>query len=145
MRRLRENIWLSGAFISLLSSVFTLAVVGNLSLATLAENHLNDVRVAMLSLPRPQSRNIAVVLVTDETLANYPYRSPLDRLLIADLLDELEQSSVAAIGINVLFDRPTEPDKDQILYDRLRKLEIPVVLSRVSTTSGFSAKKVRLH
>jgi class 3 adenylate cyclase/CHASE2 domain-containing sensor protein len=142
LRRLRENIWLSGAFISLLSSGFTLAVIENLSLATLAENHLTDVRVVMLSLPRPQSRNIAIVLVTDETLADYPYRSPLDRLLIANLLDELEQRSVAAIGINVLFDRPTEPDKDRILYDRLRKLEVPVILSKVSTTSGFSAEQV---
>lgn len=142
LRKMRENAWLSGALISLLSTVFTLTVIENVSLAMLAENHLSDVRVAMLSPPRPQSPNIAVVLITDETLANYPYRSPLDRLLIANLLTELEQAGAAAIGINVLFDRPTEPDKDQVLYERLRSLEIPVVLSRVSTTSGFSAEQI---
>ncbi len=142
LRRLRQNQWLSGAFISLLVTLFTLVVIENISLAALAENHLTDVRVAMLSLPRPQSRNIAVVLINDDTLANYPYRSPLDRELIADLLAELEQNSVAAIGINVLFDRPTEPAKDQILYERLRSLSVPVVLSRVSTTTGFSAEQI---
>ena len=142
MRRLRENVWLSAVFITMLSTVFTLLVVEKVSLARLAENHLTDVRVAMLSLPRPQSKNIAVVLINDDTLANYPYRSPLDRELIANLLEELERASVAAIGINVLFDRPTEPEKDQLLYDRLRSLSVPVVLSRVSTTSGFSAKQI---
>ncbi len=142
LRKMRENAWLSGALISLLATAFTLTVIENVSLAVLAENHLSDVRVAMLSPPRPQSPNIAVVLITDETLANYPYRSPLDRLLIANLLTELEQAGVVAIGVNVLFDRPTEPDKDKILYERLRSLEIPVVLSRVSTTSGFSAEQI---
>lgn len=139
---MRENAWLSGAVISLLTTAFTVLVTGNVSLATLAENHLSDVRIAMLSPPRPQSPNIAVVMIDDETLANYPYRSPLDRELIANLLIELEQSSVAAIGINVLFDRPTEPDKDQLLYERLRSLSVPVVLSRVSSTSGFSAAQI---
>jgi len=142
LRRLRENVWLSGAVISLLTTLFTALVVENLSLASLAENHLTDVRVAMLSTPRPQSQNIAVVLIDDETLANYPYRSPLDRELIANLLTELEQTAVAGIGINVLFDRPTEADKDLLLYERLRSLKVPVVLSRVSTTIGFSAEQV---
>ena len=139
---MRENAWLSGTVISLLTTGFTILVVNNVALVTLAENHLTDVRVAMLSPPRPQSQNIAVVLIDDDTLANYPYRSPLDRELIANLLTELEQSSVAGIGLNVLFDRPTEPAKDEVLYERLRSLKVPVVLSRVSTTAGFSAEQI---
>ena len=139
---MRENAWLSGTVISLLTTLFTAFVIEHVALASLAENHLTDVRVAMLSTPRPQSPNIAVVLIDDETLANYPYRSPLDRELIADLLTELEQSSVAGIGINVLFDRPTEPAKDQVLYERLHSLKVPLVLSKVSTTSGFSAEQI---
>ncbi len=139
LRRLRKNAWLSATFLTLVTATFTLAVIENVSLATLAENHLSDVRVAMLKPPRPQSTNIAIILVNDETLSNYPYRSPLDRKLIADLIFELEQHSVAAIGINVLFDRPTEPEKDQLLYERLHNTQIPVVLSQVSTVSGFSA------
>jgi class 3 adenylate cyclase len=141
-RNLRQNFWIVGVIIALLSSFFTLIVLNNVSLATLAENHLSDVRVAMLSPPRPQSENIAIVLIDDRTLARFPYRSPLDRSLITGLLDELEQRSVAAIGINVLFDRPTEPAKDMLLYERLRDVDVPIVLSRVSTTSGFSAEQI---
>ena len=143
LRQLRDNLWLSGTAIALLSTVFTLIVVGNFSLARLAENHLADVQVAMLSLPRPQSEKIAIVLIDDNTLAQYPYRSPLDRSLISDLLVALQQKSVAAIGVNVLFDRPTETHKDQRLYRELRRASVPIVLSKVSSSSGFSSEQVQ--
>jgi class 3 adenylate cyclase len=141
-RIMRQNSWIAIVIIALLASLFTLIILSNVSLATLAENHLSDVRVAMLSRPRPQSKNIAIVLINDKTLARFPYRSPVDRSLITDLLDELEQRSVAAIGINILFDRPTEPVKDMLLYERLRDVDVPIVLSRVSATSGFSAAQI---
>ena len=112
-------------------------------MAQLAENHLADVQVAMLSLPRPQSEKIAIVLIDDKTLSQYPYRSPLDRSLISDLMLSLQDKSVAAIGINVLFDRPTEKEKDQRLYQQLREATVPIVVARVSSISGFSAEQVR--
>ena len=142
LRRMRENIWLSALIISLLTTGFSLVVINHVALATLAENHLADVRMAMLTRPRPQSTNIAIVLIDDDTLAGYPYRSPLDRSLIAGLLDELENRGVAAIGIDVYFDRPTEPHKDRQLAARLQRLAMPVVVSRVSASTGFSAKQV---
>ncbi len=95
-----------------------------------------------MSPPRPQSSRIAVVLIDDDTLAGYPYRSPLDRSLIASMIDELERKNVAAIGINVLFDRPTEPAKDQLLYDRLRNAQVPIVLSKMSSSAGFTLAQV---
>ena len=84
---LKVNPWVAGTFITLLTTLFTFVVVGNMTLAILAENHLSDLRVAVLSPPVPQSKNIAVVLIDNKTLAQYPYRSPLDRSLIAGLLD----------------------------------------------------------
>ncbi|MCP4472004.1 MAG: CHASE2 domain-containing protein [Gammaproteobacteria bacterium] len=142
LRKLRDNLWLSGAAIALLSATFTFTVIANLSLAQLAENHFADMQVAMLSLPRPQSEDITIVLIDEKTVMKYPYRSPLDRSLISDLLQALEAKSVAAIGINVLFDRPTEADKDLRLYQQLRSTSVPVVLSKVSSSSGFSAEQV---
>lgn len=143
LHKLRDNLLLSGSAIALLSTAFSLIVVANLSLAQLAENHLADVQVAMLSLPRPQSEDIAIVLIDEKTVMKYPYRSPLDRSLISDLLQALQARSVAAIGINVLFDRPTEAHKDQRLYQQLRSTTVPVVLSKVSSSAGFSAEQVR--
>jgi class 3 adenylate cyclase len=62
-------------------------------------------------------------------------------MLIADLIDELERRSVTAIGLNLRFDRPTEPVKDKLLYDRLRSVEVPLVVSMVSNKTGYSDKQ----
>ncbi|MEM7563713.1 MAG: CHASE2 domain-containing protein, partial [Pseudomonadota bacterium] len=143
LRKIRENFWLSGIFLTIVTSAFTLVIFNNLSIAKLAENHLSDVRIAMLSRPLPQSTHIAIILITDKTLENYPYRSPLDRSLITEILEKLDSSSVAGIGINVLFDRPTEPVKDDALYQKLQQLSVPVVASQVSSSSGFSASQIQ--
>ncbi|MCH8835011.1 MAG: CHASE2 domain-containing protein, partial [Proteobacteria bacterium] len=54
------------------------------------ENRVADIRVAILSPPEPQHPDIVVVAVTEDTLAALPYRSPLDRRFLADLLRTLE-------------------------------------------------------
>ena len=129
----------------MISLALTLALYSagrNVALLELAENYLADVRVAVMTPPRPQSQAIAIVLIDEKTLENYPYRSPLDRSLIADLLAAIEARGAALIGINVLFDRATEADKDERLYQRLRAVQVPIVLSRVSPLTGFSARQV---
>lgn len=141
-RMLASNHWFAGVFIVVLVTFITVSMGRNVSLLELTENYLADVRMALMSAPRPQSERIAVVLINDTTLAQYPYRSPLDRSLIAGLLEELEGRGATAIGINVLFDRPTEPHKDALLYQRLRSARIPVVLSKLSSSTGFSLAQV---
>ena len=131
-----------GGLIALLVATVTVYIGRNIALLELAENYLYDVRLAMMSLPRPQSSRIAVVVINDETLRDYPYRSPLDRSLITSLIDQLERRKVAAIGINILFDRPTEPEKDRLLYQRLRNTRVPIVLSRISGTAGYSLAQI---
>ncbi|MFT5221126.1 MAG: adenylate cyclase [Planctomycetota bacterium] len=143
LSRLLKNFWVSSALIALVSTTFTLVVLNNVPLVELAENHLSDIRLASLSPLREQSRQISVVLINDETLAKLPYRSPLDRSVIADVLSELESRSVAMIGLNVLFDRPTEEEKDRLLYQRLRSLKVPIVVSKVANVSGFSEEQIK--
>lgn len=138
-----KNYWVSSALIAVVSTAFALVVLNNIPLVVLAENHLSDIRLASLSPLREQSRQITIVLINDETLANLPYRSPLDRSVIADVLSELESRSVAAIGLNVLFDRPTEKEKDDYLYQRLRSLKVPIVVSKVANVSGFSEAQIK--
>ncbi len=142
LRRYFANDWFVGSLIALLVAMISVSVGRNMALLELAENYLSDVRLAMMSPPRPQSSRIAVVVINDETLLDYPYRSPLDRSLIATLIDELERRKVAAIGINILFDRPTEADKDQMLYQRLRSSGVPIVLSRISGSVGYSLAQI---
>ena len=112
-----------------------------MQLVRVAENHFGDLRISLLTLPRPQSANIAVVLINEDTLATLPYRSPLDRALIADLLIQLDNLSVAAIGLNVVFDRPTEIEKDRYLYNTFRNIDIPVIVSALSDSGESNPQR----
>jgi adenylate cyclase len=56
---------------------------------------------------------LAVVLINQETLAGYPYHSPTPRNLLASLVTAVEAAEPAAIGIDIYFMRPTEPENDQ--------------------------------
>jgi hypothetical protein len=49
-----------------------------LPVVRVAENWSRDLRVATLTPPEPQSRQIVGVTVTEDTLAAFAYRSPLD-------------------------------------------------------------------
>jgi len=143
LHRSLSNAWLVGVFIVSLTTLFAHTVVNNVSIVELAENHLSDLRVALLALPRPQSQRIAVILIDEESLDEVSYRSPIDRSLITELIDDLEERNVAAIGLNLRFDRTTEPVKDKLLYDRLRKLDVPIVISMVSDKTGYSAGQIK--
>lgn len=98
-------------------------------LANTLETWARDVRVAAATPPQPQSDDIVVVALTDETLdlPQFPYRLPVDRSFLAELIRALEARGVRAIGIDILFDRWTEPEKDADLIQALREAEIPVL------------------
>ncbi len=141
-RRCFSNPWIAGLTIISLSTIFTHTLLKNLSVVEVTENYFSDLRVALLSTPRPQSERIAVILLNEDSLEEVAYRSPIDRTLLTQLIDELERRSVAAIGLNVRFDRATEPAKDQLLFERLRNISIPIVISMVSDQTGYSDKQI---
>jgi len=142
VRRCFVNRWFVGSLVALLVTLLVLSVGRKVALLELSENYMSDVRQALMSPPRPQSSRIAVVVINDDTLEGYPYRSPLDRSLIAGLIEELERRQVRAIGLNVLFDRPTEPHKDERLSQRLHNSSVPLVVSRISSTGGYSLSQI---
>ncbi len=79
---------------------------------------------APLSPPHPR---IVLVVIGEETLDAFPYRSPVDRGFLAGLVDDLARAGVAAIGLDLLFDQPTEPVKDAALGEAIRRSTAPVV------------------
>ncbi len=141
LRMAFENVWLAGAIIISIATLIAHTLLHNVAIVELAENHLSDIRIALLAPPRQQSERIAVILINDDSLDQVNYRSPIDRRLIAEIIDQLEAKSVAAIGLNLRFDRPTEAEKDAQLYDRLRSLRIPIVVSMVSDKTGYSPRQ----
>ena len=94
-----------------------------------AENWSADLRVALLSLPQPQHPDIVVVAINEDTLADLPYRSPVDRVFLGDLIEWLDRAGVRAIGIDMLFDQPTEPSKDERLRAALDNASAPIILA----------------
>src|SRR5690242_18781400 len=94
-----------------------------------AEQFVADVRVASMLAPEPQDPNVVIVAINEDTLARFPYRSPIDREFLASLLTALEARGPRAIAVDLLFDQPTEPAKDASLHDVLAKAKVPLVVS----------------
>lgn len=95
------------------------------------EHWLADLRLICLSPPMPRHQDIVVLGITEDTLEELPYRSPLDREFLATLLEHLLASGVRAVGIDLLFDQPTDPHKDQRLQKTLAASPVPVVVAWV--------------
>jgi class 3 adenylate cyclase/CHASE2 domain-containing sensor protein len=108
-----------------------------------AEQWLIDVRVALLSPAEPQHPEIVLVTVTEETLAILPYRSPVDREFLASLVQALDAAGARAIGIDILFDRATEPEKDAALRRALAETRAPVIVAWADVADGLSLGQSR--
>ncbi len=98
-----------------------------------AEAWFVDIRAAFLS-PSPvgQDDRIVVVAITEDTLAQLPYRSPVDRGFLAELTAAIDAAQPRAIGYDILFDQPSEPEKDEALAAAMRAAQARVVLGVVA-------------
>jgi len=130
-----------------LSSVFAIVVLATAAGALLprvlptfkaGENWLGDFRFATLAAPEPQNTDVVVIAITEDTLATLPYRSPVDRGFLVRLLTALEAAKPKAIGIDILFDQPTEPAKDNALRQKLLTLSVPVVVASAGKAEGLT-------
>ena len=102
------------------------------------ENELADVRLETLSPAEPRHERIIVVTIEEETLEQFPYRSPLDRGFLAALLNKLAAYGVAVVGFDILFDQPTEPEKDAMLQRALREFPGSVVVAWGGPAAGLT-------
>lgn len=100
-----------------------------ISLFAVAERLVDDFRIAFFAPAEPQNTDIVIIAVTEDTLAALPYRSPLDRDFVAGLVAHLDRAGATAIGIDLLFDQATEPEKDTGLAAVLDAASVPVVLA----------------
>ena len=81
---------------------------------------------------RPPDPRVVIAAITEGTLARLAYRSPVDRGFLASLIVQLAGDDVAAIGLDVLLDRPTEAEKDASLRQTLLNASVPVVAISLS-------------
>lgn len=127
--RLRK-LFVPAAIAVLAASLVTVAVIYVRFLAS-AESFVGDVETAAFLPSQPQSPDVVVVALTEGTLKLFPYREPVDRAFLADLLTTLASLRPRAIGLDVLLDQPTEPAKDAALRRAIAELPVPLVVSYV--------------
>lgn len=101
-----------------------------------AEHWLDDLRFAYgARLQADEAKlhpDVVVIGISEKTLAAFPYRSPLDRGFLAELIDSLNAKGARAIGIDLLLDQQSEPDKWQRLIGSLKNSQAPVTLAWVT-------------
>jgi adenylate cyclase len=126
-RRLREL--LLPFCVALLSTVVAVGATHEISFLQQAEQFVGDVRIAGLMPPAPQDPDIVIAAIDENTLKLFPYRSPVDRQFLSNLLQAIDARGPRAVGMDVLFDQATEPEKDAALRETIAGMKAPLVIS----------------
>jgi len=90
---------------------------------------LGDIQVVFAESPAAQNASIFILAITEDTLATLPFRAPINRRFLAELLTALADKGVRAVGVDVLFDQPTNAADDALLRDTLESYDRPVVVA----------------
>ncbi len=123
----------------LLATGLAWAGIRHLPVLGMIERWVGDVRIATLLPAEPQHTDILIIAITEETLERFPYRSPVDRAFLADLLRSLEKKGVRAILLDILLDQPTETAKDADLKRLIREMKTPLVISYAGREERLTA------
>jgi adenylate cyclase len=134
-----------------LGSVLILAVSVSLALVLAApasplasvDRLFESLNFRFFAPARPPSDRVVIVGITEVTLGRLPYRSPLDRGLLARLVETLASQEVRAIGLDVIIDQPTEPEKDLALKRAIDGARVPVILAAISPDTPILAERRR--
>ncbi|HEY5237387.1 MAG TPA: adenylate/guanylate cyclase domain-containing protein [Rhizomicrobium sp.] len=114
---------------SLGAALIAVFLLNNFWMLTNADRFVQDWEIASLTPLQPQDPDIVILGVTEETLRLFPYRAPLDRAFLSNLLTALDARHVRGIVLDYLLDQPTEPDKDAQLKKTLTAIKAPLVVS----------------
>lgn len=119
---------LSYVAVVLVATAIAVAGVNYVPVLSSVENITGDARIAVQPA-QPQSKDVVIVALDEATLTQFPYRSPVDRGFLADLLLTLQAKGAKVIGLDVILDQPTEEAKDARLKQVLRELKTPLFVS----------------
>ncbi|MCP4072942.1 MAG: adenylate/guanylate cyclase domain-containing protein [Hyphomicrobiales bacterium] len=100
-----------------------------------------DLLMTYLAEKAKPSQDIVIVKITEDTLAKLPYRSPIDRGLLADILEKILASDPKAVGVDLILDQPSEKEKDDRLLSLLEKNQDRVFVVYADQQDGLSASQ----
>jgi adenylate cyclase len=115
--------------VALVATLVASWAVGSIALLEHADQFVGDFEASFFAAPEPMDSQVMVVAITEDTLAQFPYRSPVDRAFVSQLLAKIASLHPRAIGLDLLLDQATEPAKDDLLRKTLRTLPVPLVVS----------------
>ena len=94
------------------------------------EHALGDVRTAYLADQLPsQHPHVAVVGITDETLKDSKVRQPIDRAILARLVDAIDAAGAKVIGVDILSARTPPPDNEELFADAVKRAKAEVIFA----------------
>jgi CHASE2 domain-containing sensor protein len=130
--------------VAILASVLLADIVPRYAPGLLRFEHsLADVRTSALSDQLPsQHPHVAIVGITDQTLSEYKTRLPIDRALLARLVDAIDATGAKVIGIDILFFRTAPADNEEMLIDAIRRARAKVVMAGGDERLGLSQQEV---
>lgn len=132
-----------GLFLIALSVGIVSAGLGRtVALASMLENWLLDLRLALTAETVPPDSRIAIVSITEDTLATLTYRHPIDRELLAGILRKADAAGARAIGFDILFDQATDPVKDRAFEEAVTNASIPVFIGYADTRDGLTERQI---
>ncbi|WP_170937206.1 MULTISPECIES: CHASE2 domain-containing protein [Rhodomicrobium] len=104
-----------------------------------------DWRTFFFSPTAPQtSRDIALILINEESMADYDYISPVDRGLTAKLIKGLDAAGPKVIGLDFIYDRKSEPAKTEALIEAIKTAKSPIVFGAIDRrVRGFRPEDLK--
>ena len=115
--------------IAFAAAAIAVYIVLNFSVLTNLDDYIHDWEFSRLSHEKPSDPRIVVVAITEDTLKQFPYRSPIDRGFLATLLNRIDSAHPKAIALDILFDQPTEPGKDAAMESAIHTAKSPLVIA----------------
>lgn len=128
-----------GFAVSLIIAAFLVGIDRNGLLWEAPDRITYDWRTYLFSERAKAPRDDMVLIrVNEDSLTGYPYLSPIDRGMTAELVRQIAEAQPAAIGLDFIFDRVTEPSKDNALLAALKDVNarVPVIIGAVDERSG---------
>jgi len=115
--------------VAAMMALLSMLAVDKLPFLSNADRFVQDSEIARRPYGEPQDPNIVIAAINEDTLKNFQYRQPINRGYLDTLVQSLASKGPRAIGIDILFDRKTEPLKDAALTKTLHSLNIPLVVA----------------
>ncbi|MGI9424412.1 MAG: CHASE2 domain-containing protein [Hyphomicrobiaceae bacterium] len=105
------------------------------------DTRVGDVLMTALVDPATSSSDVVILAIDEDTLATLPYRSPIDRGLLSDIIKHVDSAGPKAIGVDILIDQQSEAEKDAGFLNALKQAQSPVVLAYAARRNGLTEKQ----